>query len=117
MTAASVLEALSAASDDVARLSLLQRCSPREREALESELFYSQFMAETGAAARADMAAHEAFTAELAACADDAARLELFRAARIDRDEFVREWLWRSTATPNDWCQRYMAMINHEGAQ
>jgi hypothetical protein len=77
-------------------------------------LSYRRMNAEIRAELAVEAAQHEAFTAALAACADDSARMEVIAATRADSargDAFVNAWVWERQATADDLMARYMAML------
>ena len=112
MTVGQLLEALNAAQDDAERMALLNAAPRRLREQLNACLFYRKFMADTEAAVATQQAAFDAFTQQLDAAPDDAARLRLIAAAQADPQRgraWLSEWSWRRTATLDHWRRRYMA--------
>jgi hypothetical protein len=112
-----LLAALDVASDDEARAALVANCPKKLLEQLHAALFYRKFIADSAAAVAAERAAFAAFTSELDAAPDDAARLHIIEAARRDPEggeAFVAEWTWRRTATEADWAARYFAMLGRE---
>jgi hypothetical protein len=109
-----LLSALDAAPNDAARAALLAGCSPSQLAQLNALLAYLQMQADVAERCAAEKAAFEAFSAELDAAPDDAARLQIIDAARSDPQRgagFVSEWAWRRTATVADWSDRYLALV------
>lgn len=109
-----LVAALDAAPDDAARAALLAGCPKNLLAQLNAALVYRRFIAESDAAVAAEKAAFEAFTTELDAQPDDAARLLIIEAARRDPQRgaaWLAEWHWQRTATTQDWCERYLAMV------
>jgi hypothetical protein len=109
-----LLARLDGAPDADARQALIAGRPQGLLEELRAALVYRKSKADVAEHLAAERAAFEAFTAELDAAPDDAARLQLIEAARRSPqrgERFVAEWAWRKTADAAAWGQRYLAML------
>ncbi len=115
--AAQLLDALDRAPDHAAREALIARCHPSELNELQAALVYRQFCTEPAEQRAAQQAAFQSFENELAAAADDPGRLRIIERARLDPQRgpaWLAEWKWQRTASPQDWLNRYLALLRAE---
>jgi hypothetical protein len=114
-----LLVALDAAPDAAAREAVLASTSdPEVLAELAAAFEYRRMNAEIRAQLDAERAAFAAFTRELDAAPDDAARLKAIAAAESDPlrgKEFTQEWVWRRGAIARHWAARYAAMLRPAG--
>jgi hypothetical protein len=110
-TPAQLLDALTAATDDAARLALLNAAPAAVRGQLHSLMFYRGFMASSAAAHAATLTAREAFSVQLANAPDDDTRLAIIHAAQGDPARgaaWLSEYAWHRNATAEDCQRRYL---------
>jgi hypothetical protein len=113
-----LFDALTAASDDAARLALLDATPTRVREQLHSLLVYRNVMAAPGtpsaAASEAKRAAFDLFSAQLERAPDDKTRLWVIQAAQGDPARgaaWVSEWAQRRNETTDELRRRYIHTV------
>lgn len=105
-----VLAAIDAARSEADRRALLAGCTPAVLEKLHAVFVYRQMHNEVDVI----RAQHNAFTAEMDAAPDEAARLRAVDGAMADPArgrEFLAEWAWCRRATPDDHADRYRRML------